>query len=89
MNKLFGLVLIVILLIGGVGFYRGWFSVATRKSDAEGNKFDLNLTVDPDKINSDKDAVREKMHELTDAAQSQPGETKEDVGKVDTPVPKD
>jgi hypothetical protein len=71
MNKLFGLLLLVLVLVGSVGFFRGWFSVSSGKPDAESSIVDVNLTVDPDKFESDKDAVKDKVRELTNAAKDE------------------
>jgi hypothetical protein len=57
---LFTLVLIV-ACVGAFGFYRGWFHVA---SDSNGDKSNVTLTVDKNKIQDDKQAARDKAHDL-------------------------
>ena len=56
---------LVILLIVGVciGFFRGWISLSTNK-ETLGNKVDVSLQVDPDKIKDDLGAVEEKTKGL-------------------------
>ena len=56
---------LVILLIVGVciGFFRGWISLSTNK-ETLGNKVDVSLEVDPDKIKDDLGAVEEKTKRL-------------------------
>ena len=57
MKTLFFFLLTIVVLIGGVGFYRGWF-VLTNDRDVGSNKIDVNLTVDPDKAKSDLQQAR-------------------------------
>ncbi len=58
MTRLLGILVLVALVVGGIGYYRGWFTVAK-----EGDTF--NVTVDTKKIEADKkkmeDAVKEKV----------------------------
>jgi len=54
----------VLLLIGvvlGVGFYRGWFHVS---STSPAEKSSVTLTVDKDKIQQDKDRADRKVQDL-------------------------
>lgn len=54
------LVFVVLLLVGiaGLGFYRGWFQVSSDRDNAE-NKVNTTFTVDEDKIREDKEKVQE------------------------------
>ncbi len=63
--KIFGLLLLLLVLVGGFGFYRGWFSMSTQNGDVTNRKVDVNLTVDRDKMETDADAVKDKVQELT------------------------
>ena len=57
-------ILIVLLIcIAGVGFYRGWFSFSSNR-DTGSNKVDVSLTVDPDKAKEDMGKMKEKTTEL-------------------------
>jgi len=58
-------VLVLALCIAVLGFYRGWFSLSSRGLDAESNKVNVSLTVDPDKVKEDAEKVKEKATELT------------------------
>ena len=56
MKKLVRVVLILAVVIGAVGFYRGWFTVSTSQT-AGSNKVDVNVTVDPYKAKADAQKV--------------------------------
>ncbi len=65
MMKKFCRVLVAIAIIGvGIGFYRGWFVVSSHR-ETESNKVDVNLTMDPDKVQADAESVKTKAQELT------------------------
>ena len=57
------LILIVLIVAGvaGLGFYRGWFHVA---SDSAADKANVTLTVDKDKIEQDKNKAVDKVQDL-------------------------
>jgi cell division protein FtsX len=65
MKKLFAVLMVLVLLVVGVGFVRGWFSLSKSDADA-GNKVNVNLTVDGDKFQEDAEAVKKKAAELTE-----------------------
>jgi hypothetical protein len=55
-------VLVVLLIcLVGIGFWRGWFSVSGPRSDAEGDKVNVNMSVDKGKIKSDIKKVERKV----------------------------
>lgn len=58
------LTVVVLLLVGiaGLGFYRGWFHLSTNNT---GPKPSATITVDKDKIHADEEEAREKLQELT------------------------
>jgi hypothetical protein len=58
MRGLFAFVVVVAIVIVGVGFYRGWFSVAWDKTDNGGQ---VTGTVDKDKIEADKKRAAEEV----------------------------
>ena len=64
MKRLIAVLVVLVLLVIGVGFYRGWFALS--KSDAEKNKVNVNLTVDGDKMQEDAEAVKKQAAELTE-----------------------
>jgi hypothetical protein len=61
---------LLVLVVGvvAVGFYRGWFSLSSRSPDAGSNKVNVNLTVDRDKIQEDAGAVKKTTTELVGKA---------------------
>ena len=65
MNRLFAFLIVVVICLAGIGFYRSWFTVSSPSSNAESHKVDINLTVDPDKVKADAGTVKEKAAELT------------------------
>jgi hypothetical protein len=58
---------VVVLCVLGVGFARGWFSVS-KSPDTEGNKININVTVDPEKVKEDADQVKELPNKLKQGA---------------------
>jgi hypothetical protein len=68
------LIVVVLLLVGiaGLGFYRGWFQISSDRDNAE-NKVNTTFTVDEDKIRADK----EKVKDLGQQANERTGDTVE------------
>ena len=62
---LFKVLVVLVLCVVGVGFYQGWFVLTNHGGGEEGNKVEVNLTVDPDKAKEDAKAVEAKARELT------------------------
>jgi hypothetical protein len=61
MNRLF---FVLVLLVAGVaclGFYLGWFAVASDNTDGKGR---ITLTVDKEKIKEDENKALEKVKDL-------------------------
>ncbi|HUQ70077.1 MAG TPA: hypothetical protein VM165_11165 [Planctomycetaceae bacterium] len=65
MNRLFAVLIVLLLLVVGFGFYRGWFALTSRSPDVGSNKVNINLTVDGDKMQDDARAVQDKTAELS------------------------
>jgi len=57
--------LVLLVCVVALGFYRGWFSLSSPGADKGSNKVNVNLTVDPDKMHEDAEAVKKKTKELT------------------------
>jgi hypothetical protein len=75
MKKLFGVLVVLAIVIGVVGFYRGWFTVAWQKDDGKGQ---VTGTVDNEKIEADKKRALEEVHRLGESkANAKSGSTKE------------
>ena len=66
MKRLFAVLIVLALVVVGWGFYRGWFALSSSEAD-QGNKVNVNLTVDGDKVQEDVEAVKEKTAELTES----------------------
>jgi predicted negative regulator of RcsB-dependent stress response len=61
MKTLFGVIVLLLVVIAGLGFYRGWFHLSTNST---GQKSSATVTVDRDKIKADEGKVKEKVGEL-------------------------
>lgn len=59
---------VLAICVAVLGFYRGWFTLSSSGPDAESNKVDVNLTVDPDKVKEDVERVNDKAAELGNQA---------------------
>jgi hypothetical protein len=68
MNRRFAFLVVLVLCIVGIGFYRNWFTVTSPSLDTESHKVNVSLTVDPDKVKADAETVKEKAAELTGQA---------------------
>ena len=64
MKTLMMVVLVLMLCVVGLGFYRGWFTLSSHSDEAGSNKVDINLTVDRDKVIQDAESVKKKTNEL-------------------------
>jgi hypothetical protein len=60
MKRLFPVLIVLLILVVGLGFYRGWFALSRSASGLGSNKVSVNLTVDPDKMKADTKMVEEK-----------------------------
>ena len=49
--------ILIVLSVAGLGFYRGWFHVTSNNST-------VNLTVDKDKIEQDKQDAQKKVQRV-------------------------
>lgn len=78
MKNLLIVVVVLIVAVAALGFYRGWFHVASASADGESN---LTLTVDKDKMKEDKAKAMDRVHELGHQAKDTAGEPAEKSGK--------
>lgn len=77
--KLFKVLLVLVLCVVGVGFYRGWFVLGS-DDGGESGKVEVNLTVDPEKAKDDARAVEVKAREITGGGGDEtPSGTPDDV----------
>jgi hypothetical protein len=66
--KMMKTIVVLGLCVAGLGYYRGWFTLSSHGRDAESNKAEVKLTVDPDKVKEDVGKVKEKTTELGNEA---------------------
>lgn len=58
MRKFCSLLVVLAVIVVGVGFYRGWFAMSSTNPDSGSHKVNINLTVDPDKVKADAEAIK-------------------------------
>lgn len=85
MKGLIAVLVLVVAVVVALGFYRGWWSLA---SDSTDSKVHLNVTVDKDKLQEDKTSAMEKVqglgHEVKEKATAPTAESKHEAAP---PVP--
>ena len=64
---------VVLFLVGivGVGFYRGWFQLSTDTADQRPS---ATITVDKDKIHADEQKAKDEMQGFRQAAKEKTGQ---------------
>ena len=72
------LVVVVLLLVGiaGLGFYRGWFHLSTNSTD---QKPSATITVDKDKMHADGEKAKETVQGLGQEVKEKTGDLTEKV----------
>jgi hypothetical protein len=68
-NLLFVLLLLLVIVVG-VGFYQGWFSFST-SSDPDTGRVGGQLSIDKEKMKSDLEKAKQKLTKPTDQAREQ------------------
>ena len=63
MRSLFTLLFVLVIAVVGIVLYRGWFSLSRPNPGAEGDKVNVNVTVDKGKMKSDVKKAEEKVKE--------------------------
>jgi len=63
MRKLISVLVVLAICIAVVGFYRGWFTLSGPNRDSDGNKINVQLSVDPDKVKADAAQAKDKATE--------------------------
>jgi hypothetical protein len=61
MIRFIGVVVVLLAIVAGIGYYRGWFH--TESTDAGGHDA-VTVTVDKDKINQDKTSAEQQVQDL-------------------------
>jgi hypothetical protein len=67
MQRLLSLLVLVVIGVVALGYYQGWFVVS--KTDSE-KSVNVNVAVDKDKINADKERAKEKLQDLSGKAKA-------------------
>ena len=72
------LVVVVLLLVGiaGLGFYRGWFHLSTNSTD---QKPSATITVDKDNIHADEEKAKDTVQGLGQEVKEKTGDLTEQV----------
>lgn len=73
MRRLVGGIVLTLLVVAGVGYYMGWFQVSTNQS---GEKSNIEITVDKQKLRDDAETAKKKAEELKDKAKQTLDETR-------------
>jgi len=60
-------ILLLLVIIAGIGFYRGWFSLSTQSDGNRDGNVEVKLNVNRDKMDADAKAGQNKVQELTGA----------------------
>lgn len=71
MKTLFAVVVLLLIAIAGVGFYRGWFQLST---DTANQKPNATISVDKDKIHADEQTAKDKVQGLGQEAKAKIGD---------------
>jgi len=68
MKRLFAVLVVLVICVVGIGFFRSWFTVTSPSSDTASHKVNVSVTVDPEKIKADAKTVKEKAVDLAGQA---------------------
>lgn len=60
MLRFLGVVVVLIVALGGLAYYLGWFAVST---SPDGPNTRINIMVDKEKIKADEEAAKRKLEE--------------------------
>jgi hypothetical protein len=61
MLRLLGFLVVLVLIVGVVGYCRGWFHTDSQNANGQAT---ISVTVDKDKVTQDKDAAQQKVEGL-------------------------
>jgi hypothetical protein len=61
MIRFIGVLVVLLAVIGGIGYYRGWFRT---ESASVGGHDAVTVTVDKDKMNQDKASAEQQVRDL-------------------------
>jgi hypothetical protein len=63
MRSFVRLLIVLVVILIGVGLFRGWFGFSRSAPDQEGSKVEVKMSVDKGKIKSDVGKAEEKVKE--------------------------
>lgn len=69
---------VLLICLIGIGFCLGWFSLSKPSQATEGNKINITVSVDEDKIKSDVKKVEQKIEERIEKFEGK-GKTNEEA----------
>jgi len=72
MRSLMKLLVLLLICLVAIGFYRGWFSLTSPNPNTDGNKVNVNVSVDKGKMKSDVQKAKEKVKEEVKSLEGQP-----------------
>jgi predicted negative regulator of RcsB-dependent stress response len=65
MTRFLGVLVLILAVVIGLGFYLGWFQLSTNKNEQQKN---ITISVDEQKMKADEEKAKEKAKELSDEA---------------------
>ena len=71
MKHLVGVAVLLLVVMIGVGFYRGWFQLSTTNTD---DKPSATITMDKGKIHADEQKAKDEMQGFRQAAKEKTGD---------------
>ncbi len=54
---------LLLICLGGIGLYRGWFSFTNTSNDKDNKKINISVSVDENKIEADAEKAKETITE--------------------------
>lgn len=61
MIRFLGVLVVLLAIVAGIGYYRGWFHTESRGANGQDS---VTVTVDKDKINQDKASAEQQVSDL-------------------------
>jgi hypothetical protein len=83
MRRLLIVLVLLVVVVAGLGYYLGWYHVSTGGTDGKNSP---TITVDQAKIEADKEKAKEKVQDLGEKVKEKVNATP-DKGKEETPRP--
>ena len=66
MRKFIGSIVVILVVVAAVGYYRGWFGIPSGHSSSDNKEINVTLPVDKQKISDDAAAAKQKAGEISD-----------------------